>query len=144
MGGNDPYNLERFVDAQERVRQAVSAELRDGQKRSHWMWFVFPQLKGLGMSSTSQHYGLGSLKEAEAYLEHPVLGKRLIEWTGLAVGHEGKSAEQIFGYPDYLKFRSSMTLFSRAKNADPLFARALETFYGGRPDRKTLELLGVS
>ncbi len=137
------YNLQRFVDAQERVVDAVTRELRDGAKRSHWMWFVFPQIKGLGRSSTAQHYAIGSLDEAKAYLEHPVLGKRLREWTQILLNLEGPSAEQIFGYPDYLKFRSSMTLFSRVPGAPDLFQRALDKYYGGKPDGATLRILGL-
>jgi uncharacterized protein (DUF1810 family) len=140
----DTYDLKRFEDAQNRVADSVSTELRDGLKRGHWMWFVFPQVKGLGMSATSQRYAIQSLDEARAFLEHPVLGERLREWTRLVLEHSDKTAEQIFGYPDYLKFRSCMTLFSRVESADTVFAKALEQFYGGKPDQKTLDILGVS
>lgn len=139
----DRYNLQRFVDAQERVADTVTRELREGQKRSHWMWYVFPQVHGLGHSMMAQSYAIRSLGEAKAYLEHPVLGKRLVEWTRIVCDLEGTSAEEIFGYPDYLKFRSSMTLFSRVDGADPVFSEALEKYYGGEPDSKTLRILGV-
>jgi len=139
----DPHNLERFVAAQDRVADAVTRELENGRKQSHWMWFVFPQIRGLGASPTSQRYAINSLEEAEAFLEHHVLGPRLTKWTQIVLRHEKKSAEQIFGYPDYLKFRSCMTLFSRVPGADSVFARALDTFYDGKPDGKTLDILKV-
>ncbi len=107
------------------------------------MWFVFPQVRGLGSSSTARRYAIGSLDEASAFLAHPVLGRRLREWTQIVLEVEGRSAEEIFGYPDYLKFRSSMTLFSRVPEADAVFERALEKYYGGKPDRTTLDILGV-
>ena len=132
------------MDAQERVADAVTRELRDGAKRSHWMWFVFPQVKGLGRSPTAQHYAIASLEEAKAYLEHPVLGTRLRAWTEILLGLEEGSAEQIFGYPDYLKFRSSMTLFSRVPGAPDLFQRALDKYYDGKPDQATLRILDLS
>jgi uncharacterized protein (DUF1810 family) len=144
MASSDPHDLNRFVEAQKGVVEAVKRELAAGRKQSHWMWFVFPQVRGLGTSPMAQRYAIRSLEEARAYLEHPVLGPRLIEWTHIVLGVEGRSAEQIFGYPDYLKFRSSMTLFSRVPGADPVFARALEKYYRGEPDRRTLEILGVS
>ncbi|WP_455383478.1 DUF1810 domain-containing protein [Salinispira pacifica] len=145
---SDSYDLQRFVDAQERVVDAVTRELEAGAKRSHWMWFVFPQLKGLGHSSTAQHYGIGSLEEAKAYLAHPVLGERLRRWTEIVVGVEGRTAQSIFGYPDYLKFRSSMTLFDVAAResggaaGETIFGRALAKFYNGEPDGATLRMLG--
>jgi uncharacterized protein (DUF1810 family) len=139
-------DLERFVSAQDRVTDAVSRELAAGSKQSHWMWFVFPQIAGLGHSSTAQHYAMASLDEAQAYLKHPVLGARLREWTGLVLDVDGKSAQHIFGYPDDLKFRSSMTLFERAAEAAgddaDVFRQALEKYYDGSPDEKTLALLG--
>jgi uncharacterized protein (DUF1810 family) len=141
---SDTYNLERFVEAQERVADQVTRELRDGQKRSHWMWFVFPQVHGLGHSPMAQRYAIRSLEEAKAYLEHPVLGRRLKDWTRIVVEVQGRSAEQIFGYPDYLKFRSCMTLFSRVPDADPVFSEALEKYYDGKPDDKTLRILGLA
>src|SRR6059058_6299598 len=111
---SDPFSLQRFVDAQEGVFAEVCAELAAGRKESHWMWFVFPQLQGLGSSATARRYALASVEEARAYLAHPVLGARLRECTRLVNGTEGRTIEEIFGYPDYLKFRSCMTLFERA------------------------------
>jgi uncharacterized protein (DUF1810 family) len=143
MSTSDQFNLNRFIEAQDRVADAVTRELRAGRKQSHWMWFVFPQIRGLGSSPTAQRYAIGSLDEAAAYLEHPVLGARLREWSETVLAVEGQSAEEIFGYPDYLKFRSSMTLFSRVPGADPVFQKALEKYYGGKPDHKTLDILGV-
>jgi uncharacterized protein (DUF1810 family) len=138
------YDLDRFVAAQDRVQEAVGQELRGGKKRSHWMWFVFPQIAGLGHSSTAQRYAIQSLEEARAYLAHPVLGRRLRDWTRLVLEVEGRSAEEIFGYPDYLKFRSSMTLFDEASDAETVFREALEKYYDGEPDRKTLGILGFA
>jgi uncharacterized protein (DUF1810 family) len=139
----DPHNLQRFVEAQEGVKDAVRRELAEGAKRSHWMWFVFPQVHGLGMTMMAQRYAIRSLDEAKAYLEHPVLGKRLREWTELLLQLEGKSAQEIFGYPDYLKFRSSMTLFAQVAKQGSVFERALEKYYDGEPDGKTLSILGI-
>lgn len=139
---SDPHNLQRFVEAQERVKEAVSRELAAGTKRGHWMWFVFPQVQGLGMSMTAQRYAIRSLDEAKAYLNHPVLGARLREWTKLVLQVEGKSAESIFGYPDFLKFRSSMTLFAQVAEEGSLFHKALEKYYDGEADTKTLSILG--
>jgi uncharacterized protein (DUF1810 family) len=141
---SDSYNLQRFVEAQDGVKEAVDRELASGRKRSHWMWFVFPQIQGLGMSVMAQRYAINSLEEARAYLEHPVLGERLREWTRLVLNVEGKSANEIFGYPDYLKFRSCMTLFSQVAEAGSVFEQALDKFYDGEPDRKTLSILGIS
>ena len=137
---NDPFNLQRFVDAQSAVYRQVCAELVAGRKMSHWMWFVFPQLKGLGHSATAQHYGIGSQAEAQAYWAHPVLGARLKQCTGLVLAVDGRSAHEIFGSPDDLKFRSCMTLFAHA-TSEALFSRALEKFFDGRPDAATLDLL---
>ena len=138
--GAQPASLQRFVDAQDRVLPAVMAELRAGSKRSHWMWFVFPQLRALGRSATALHYGLADLEEARRYLAHPVLGPRLLECTRAVLAQSGRSAHAIFGSPDDLKFRSCMTLFGLAAPQQPLFAQALAAFYGGEPDRLTLEL----
>lgn len=137
----DDAELSRFVTAQEPVYDSVVAELRAGRKRSHWMWFVFPQIAGLGRTATAQRFAITSLDEARAYLEHPVLGPRLRECTALVVAVDGTSAEQIFGYPDYLKFRSSMTLFARATDDNAEFVAALEKFYDGQQDTRTVELL---
>ena len=136
-----PHDLSRFLDAQAPVIAAVRAELSAGQKRTHWMWFVFPQLAGLGLSPTAQHYAIADLDEARAFLAHPVLGPRLVELTETVNGVEGKSAHAIFGSPDDLKFRSSMTLFAEAAPDEPAFHEALTKFYGAEPDPRTLELL---
>ncbi|HZY68013.1 MAG TPA: DUF1810 domain-containing protein [Devosia sp.] len=135
--------FEHFVEAQEPVYREVLAELRAGRKTSHWMWFIFPQLKGLGRSPTALHFGLDGLPAAEAYLRHPVLGPRLLECTRTVLAVEGRTAHDIFGSPDDLKFRSSVTLFGRADPAEPAFRAALAKFYGGRQDERTLELLGA-
>lgn len=135
-------DLERFVDAQRAVYADVLDELRAGRKVSHWMWFVFPQLRGLGHSATAHYYGIASVAEARAYLSHPVLGSRLRECIELLLALHGRSAHAIFGSPDDLKFRSSLTLFHAASN-DSLFLRALERYYDGRPDGVTLERLGL-
>jgi uncharacterized protein (DUF1810 family) len=137
---DDPFGLQRFVDAQDRVYRQVCAELAAGRKSSHWMWFVFPQFKGLGRSATAQRFGIASKAEAQAYWAHPVLGPRLAQCTELALAVEGRSAHEIFGPPDDLKFRSCMTLFAQA-TGEPVFARALERYFEGRPDPGTLELL---
>jgi len=137
----DPHNLHRFVEAQDPVIDTVKKELRSGRKRTHWMWFVFPQIAGLGRSQMSQRYAIDSRAEAEAYLEHPVLGPRLRECTEIVNGLDGRSANDVFGSPDDLKFRSSMTLFD-AVAADPApFRTALQRYYDGDPDRETLRLL---
>jgi uncharacterized protein (DUF1810 family) len=137
----DGYNLERFVEAQEPVYDSVLQELRAGQKRSHWMWYVFPQVRGLGVTAMSQRYAIGSLEEAAAYFEHPILGLRLRECTRLVMDVEGRSAEQIFGHPDNLKFRSCMTLFERSATDNAIFRNALLKYFGGQPDQLTLDLL---
>ena len=137
----DPYDLQRFVDAQDRVHDRVLAELRRGRKASHWMWFVFPQVAGLGSSSTARHYAIEGLDEARAYLAHPVLGPRLVECAALAAAVEGGRAADVFGHPDDLKLRSSMTLFARAAPDEPVFTAVLNRFFGGEPDPRTLELL---
>jgi len=133
---SDPYQLHRFLEAQDPVYDRVCAELRAGHKRTHWMWYVFPQLRGLGRSQMAEHFGIGSKEEAAAYLAHPVLGARLRECTQLVNEVQGRSATQIFGSPDDLKFRSSMTLFSMVSD-DPVFAAALEKYFGGEPDPLT-------
>lgn len=141
----DSFNLGRFVNAQADVFEQVLAELRAGEKRTHWMWFIFPQMKGLGHSPQAAYYGIGSLEEAEAYLRHPLLGPRLGRCTRLVTLVEGRSIEQIFGYPDDLKFRSSMTLFARAAENAALacsdFNDALKKYFDGEPDPLTLALL---
>jgi uncharacterized protein (DUF1810 family) len=140
MAGTD---LQRFVEAQEPVYRRVCAELAAGAKASHWMWFVFPQLKGLGRSATAEHFGIASREEALAYLQHPVLGPRLRQCTRLVLQAEGRTLSQIFGSPDDLKFRSSMTLFATVAPDDPLFRRALEQYCDG-DDPKTIALLQAS
>jgi uncharacterized protein (DUF1810 family) len=139
----DPFDLQRFVDAQAPVMAAVREELRSGRKHSHWMWFVFPQLRGLGASSMARHYGISSLEEARAYLAHPVLGPRLRECCALLLAVPGRSAHEIFGSPDDLKLRSCLTLFSRAAPDESVFRETLQRFYGGVPDPRTLELCGA-
>jgi uncharacterized protein (DUF1810 family) len=136
----DPFDLQRFVDAQAPVYRRVLAELRQGQKQSHWMWFIFPQLAGLGHSPMARRFALASSEEAAAYLDHGVLGPRLRECTALVNAVQGKTIRDILGSPDDLKFCSSMTLFG-AVSPDPEFAMAVAKFYGGRSDQKTLQLL---
>jgi len=138
---SDPYNLERFVDAQKGVYDQVLRELRMGRKQSHWMWFVFPQIAGLGQSPTSVFYAISSLDEAKAYLAHPILGARLRESADAVLAAEGRSARQIFGPIDEMKFRSSMTLFMKAAPDEPLFGECLRMFFGGAADPATLEKL---
>ena len=135
------FHLQRFVDAQQSVYETVLSELRDGRKRSHWMWFIFPQISGLGHSVTSQTFALSSLAEAAAYLAHPTLGPRLRECAALVASVEGRSVEQIFDYPDDLKFHSSMTLFAHAAPREPVFAACLEKYFGGQRDPRTLARL---
>jgi uncharacterized protein (DUF1810 family) len=135
----DPFNLGRFVQAQDPVLKEVFAELRAGLKQSHWMWFVFPQLAGLGFSSTARHYAIASLEEARSYLAHQVLGPRLIDCTTLVNTVEGRSAHQIFGTPDDLKFHSSITLFALAQPTEHAFSEALRKYFDGKPDRLTTE-----
>jgi uncharacterized protein (DUF1810 family) len=136
----DPYDLQRFVTAQAPVIEQVLEELRAGRKRSHWMWFVFPQLKGLGASTMAQHYGIVSLEEAQAYLAHPVLGPRLRECCALMLAVPDRSAHEILGSPDDLKFRSCLTLFALAAPQERVFGEALQRFYGGQPDARTQAL----
>jgi uncharacterized protein (DUF1810 family) len=131
------FDLERFVQAQDPVIDQVRRELRDGRKRSHWMWFVFPQLRGLGHSAMAQRYGIASLDEAAAYLRHPVLGPRLVECSELVNRVEGRSVHDIFGSPDDMKFHSSMTLFAAARDAAPVFQAALDKYFGGAADGST-------
>ena len=137
----DPHQLQRFVQAQAPVYADICAELAAGAKASHWMWFVFPQLKALGRSSTAQFFGLASSEEAQAYWRHPVLGSRLRHCTELVLAIEGRTALQIFRSPDNLKFHSSMTLFAHAAPQEPLFRRALDKYFDGKSDAATVELL---
>ncbi len=139
---DDPYHLQRFLDAQTDDYAQALAEIRAGHKRTHWMWYIFPQIDGLAYSSTAKHYAIKSVAEARAYLAHPVLGPRLRECAEAAIGVEGRSATQIFGSPDDLKLRSSATLFASVSPPGSAFERLLEKYYQGVPDGKTLELLG--
>lgn len=138
----DPYDLARFVQAQERDYEQALSQIRSGRKRSHWMWYIFPQFDGLGFSSTSKRYAIKSVAEAEAYLRHPVLGLRLLESCEAAVSVEGKSAFDVFGSPDDMKLRSCATLFACVSPAGSVFERLLGRYFGGEPDDKTLRLLG--
>lgn len=148
---NDPNNLqriplerfplERFLDAQKHVYDQARAELEAGRKTSHWMWFIFPQIHGLGSSEMARRYAISSIGEAQAYAEHPVLGARLRECTGLVNRIEKRPIEEIFSYPDNLKFRSSMTLFARAATDSAIFLDALNKYFGGEFDRQTLQRL---
>jgi uncharacterized protein (DUF1810 family) len=143
MKTDDVYDLQRFVAAQDAggtYRRAV-AELRNGRKDSHWMWFIFPQIAGLGYSQASRTYAISSLEEARAYLAHPVLGARLIECAVILTGGPGRTAEQIFGEVDALKLRSSMTLFMHAAPGEPVFRRVLDRYFDGVPDSVTEQLL---
>lgn len=137
----DPYALERFVDAQERVYAAVCRELKSGRKQSHWMWFIFPQIAGLGHSPAAQRFAISSIDEASAFLAHPVLGSRLRECTSLTLALKGSSAEEIFGWPDWMKFRSSMTLFAKATDDNEFFLSALRKYFESNLDESTLRLL---
>jgi uncharacterized protein (DUF1810 family) len=142
-GMNDPYDLSRFVEAQEGDYEKAIAEIRCGRKHSHWMWYIFPQLDGLGFSSTSKRYAIKSLAEAKAYLKHPVLGLRLLECVEAALGVEGRSAHDIFGSPDDMKLRSCATLFARVAPPGSVFQSLLNKYFKGKPDDKTLQLLGI-
>jgi uncharacterized protein (DUF1810 family) len=135
------FGLQRFVEAQDRVYSSVVGELRSGQKRSHWMWFVFPQLQGLGSSAMAREYAIRSREEARAYADHPVLGPRLRECVELVLATERRTASQIFSYPDDLKFHSSMTLFEATAAVPDVFRAALTKYFDGRPDQRTLDLL---
>lgn len=137
----DDFLLQRFVEAQKHAYENVVSELKAGQKRSCWMWFVFPQVVGLGRTATAEKYSIRSLAEAKAYLRHPLLGKRLHECTRLVVDIDGRTAKQIFGFPDELKFRSSMTLFKQVATDNQDFQEALDKFYDGREDQLTNDVL---
>ena len=137
----DPFQLQRFIDAQDPVFEQVKQELRRGRKTGHWMWFIFPQIKGLGSSAMAQHFALSGYEEARAYAHHAILGSRLAECTRLVNSVEGRSIGQIFGYPDDLKFRSSMTLFAEAAGENAVFADALQKYFAGAADPLTLAAL---
>jgi len=142
MSGPDPFDLERFVTAQASTYDDAVAELMAGRKRSHWMWFVFPQMRGLGVSATARTYGIGSLSEARAYLAHPLLGPRLVRIAKVVLALDGPPLAAIFGSPDDMKFRSSMTLFAHVAGAsESAFQAALDRYCSGRPDERTLALI---
>ena len=144
MTTGDPYNLQRFVDAQREIFSQVLSELREGRKQSHWMWYIFPQIKGLGSSPMAQRYAILSLDEARAYWGHPVLGDRLRDCTQLVTAARGQSIEDILGFPDNLKFHSSMTLFAHAANHEAVFEDALRKYFRSEYDHLTMERLSSS
>lgn len=135
------YDLSRFIKAQERDYEAALSEIRSGHKRSHWIWYIFPQVKGLGFSSTSEFYGIDGLEEAKAYIENDVLRERLIEISEALLGLESSDAGDVMGYPDDLKLRSSMTLFAEAAPEIDVFQRVLDKFFDGKKDQRTIELI---
>ena len=137
----DAKDLKRFIEAQQRDYETALAEISNGRKRSHWMWYIFPQIKGLGFSSTSQYYAIDGLKEAQAYLQHPILGRHLISICEALLALEQSNANIIFGSPDDLKLRSSMTLFAAVPGSPPVFVQVLEKYFHGKSDRSTLTLL---
>jgi len=139
---SDPFDLTRFVQAQERDYEQAISEIRNGRKRSHWMWYIFPQVEGLGFSPTSQHYAIKSIAEAEAYLRHPVLGPRLLECARATLALHGPSASDVFGSPDDMKLRSCATLFASVSPPGSVFEQLLDQYFGGEPDDKTLALQG--
>lgn len=136
---NDPHNLARFLEAQDGVFDTACEELRAGVKRSHWIWFVFPQLAGLGTSETARKYAIRSLAEAQAHALHPVLGPRLVAATRAALESGNRDPRDLFGTPDDMKFRSSMTLFAIADPAQPIYREALKVMFDGKPDTRTVE-----
>ena len=142
MSREDPYDLARFVRAQEPDYDQAMSEIRGGRKRSHWMWYIFPQFDGLGVSSTSRQYSIKSVAEAEAYLRHPVLGPRLLESVQAVLGVEGRSALEVFGSPDDMKLQSCATLFACVSPAGSVFEQLLDRYFGGERDDKTLRLIG--
>ena len=139
---DDPYGLNRFIIAQQGVYDHALAELRGGLKRSHWMWYIFPQIDGLGHSPTTRHYSIKSLEEARQYLAHPVLGTRLVECTEAVLAVQGQSAADIFGHPDDWKLQSSMTLFELVSGPHSVFGRVLDKYYQGKRDTRTLQIVG--
>jgi len=141
MNPDDPHDLNRFLSAQEGVYERALAELKGGRKLTHWMWYIFPQIDGLGYSPTAKRYSVKSVEEARQYLSHPVLGKRLLECTDAVVALKGASVSEIFGYPDDLKFKSSMTLFERIAGSGSVFSSALDRYCHGERDAATLRLL---
>jgi len=141
MNAKDPFNLQRFVDAQSHCFTQVCRELSEGHKQSHWMWFIFPQLRGLGYSTMANRYAISSRNEAEAYEKNPILGSRLRHCTQLVMLVEGRSIDQIFEDPDHLKFRSSMTLFASTAIENKVFKDALQKYFAGKPDQLTIDRL---
>jgi uncharacterized protein (DUF1810 family) len=139
--GDNLFQLNRFIQAQEKIYDSVLEELRDGQKQSHWMWYIFPQIDGLAYSATSKYYAIKSIEEAQRYLHHPVLGMRLVECAKTVLAIEGRSISQIFGYPDDMKLKSSMTLFAYVASPHSVFIRLLDKYFNGERDEKTLQLL---
>jgi uncharacterized protein (DUF1810 family) len=138
----DRYNLNRFRHAQRNSYNTALAEIRRGRKISHWMWYIFPQIDGLGVSETAQYYAISGMAEAQAYLSDPTLGEHLVEISRALMELDTSDASEVFGYPDDMKLRSSMTLFSLVPGADPVFAQVLDKYYGGEPDDLTLSVLG--
>lgn len=134
-------NLKRFIDAQQTSYQTALQEIKNGRKRSHWMWYIFPQVQGLGFSETSRFYAIKDIEEAEEFLKHPILGNRLIEICKVLLGLQYNNANQIFGSPDDMKLKSCMTLFTALPDADPVFQSVLKKFFGGTKDNKTLQIL---
>jgi uncharacterized protein (DUF1810 family) len=137
---NNAYNLERFIEAQHKTYETALAEIKRGRKQTHWMWFIFPQMDGLGFSETSKFYAIKNIDEAKQFVEHPVLGERLLRICHVLLGSQSNNATMIFGRPDDLKLQSSMTLFD-ALNFDPVFQMVLDKFYNGEKDQKTLKII---
>lgn len=137
-------DLDKFVSAQNRDYDMALAEIKNGRKRGHWIWYIFPQVSGLGMSSTSAFYGIDTIEQASRYLEHPLLGKRLVEISKAILEINGKTANQIMGSPDDLKLRSSMTLFNLLPNTNPVFQAVLDKYFNGKPDQRTIDILTAS
>jgi len=138
---SDPYDLNRFISAQQGLYDRALVELQDGLKRSHWMWYIFPQIDGLGHSPTTRHYSIKSLEEAQQYLAHPVLGARLVECAEAILAVQGQTASDIFGHPDDWKLQSSMTLFELVSNPRSIFEQVLDKYYEGKRDSKTLQIV---
>jgi uncharacterized protein (DUF1810 family) len=138
---NEEINLSRFIDAQNKDYSIAVEEIKQGRKRSHWIWYIFPQIQGLGFSETSKYYAIRNMQEANEYLKHPVLGNRLINICHALLDQAGNDANKIFGSPDDLKLKSSMTLFASLKETNPVFQMVLDKFFNGKPDAKTLEII---
>ena len=141
---DDPHDLARFVEAQAGDYDRALAEIKGGRKRSHWMWYIFPQIEGLGSSSMSRRYAIKSVAEARAYLDHPLLGRRLADCAEAAMGVEGRSAREVFGSPDDMKLKSCATLFASVTPPDSVFSRLLDKYFEGERDGKTLQILGTA